>query len=162
MWQQTVGIRRPHSVSTQLCGASLLNTLHFTCLSNYITSTILVRKGEKRYKGGDKDLVATKVKKGSNSIKDYIHFQGFGSSVWFGLVLSFLNLFKLGLGWWLKLNHTDLGKTGYEASLGLIGLTKPVQEVVHFRFGNSQTGVGLTDLVWTRPNLLSRNRTVPI
>ena len=69
-----MGIRRPHSVSTQLCGASLLNTLHFTGLSNYITSTILVRKGEKRYKGGDKDLVATKVKKGSNSIKDYIHF----------------------------------------------------------------------------------------
>ena len=69
-------ISHPHILSTLSCGVSLLNTfhtLHFPCLSNYITSTILVQKGDMRYKEGDKDLVGTKVEKGSSSEKDYTY-----------------------------------------------------------------------------------------
>ena len=43
----------------------------------------------------------------------------------FGISLSFLNWFELGLGW-LKLKRTYLGQIGFEAGQGLISSAKAV------------------------------------
>ena len=82
------------------------------------------------------------------------------STVWrFGWGVSFLNQFELGLGW-LKRNRTDLGQSDFQAVEGLIGLLNRFRNRFGSRFGNSQTSLDLTGLVWTRANRLSRNRTV--
>ena len=44
-----------------------------------------------------------------------------GLAVRFGLGLSFINRFELGLTW-LKPNPTGLGKTGFQNGSGFIGL----------------------------------------